>query len=470
MKNLLNKKSENGGKFKVTIMIALCMLSSLSMNCKNYLEVGTPEASIEQQNILNNDELAISALLGIYSKMSTYSFAYGGQGSVTLMCGLSSDELIAYNTLGSEFYENKVTPENDLLNQLLFGSPYQAIYTSNVILEGLSGPNSITSKVKNQIEGEARFIRAFSYFYLVNLFGSVPLHLNSDYRILQNAQQASVTDIYNQIILDLRASEQLLDENYVTIERVRPNKSTVQALLSRVYLYLKDWQNAENYATTVISKSSVYNLNTLDKAFEKSSSETIWQLMPPAGKNTNEGAAFILSATPLVVSLRNTFATNAFEVTDKRKIAWIKSFTNTAGTFYFPFKYKIASSTNVNEYSVVLRLAEVFLIRAEARAQLDKLSLAIEDIDKIRGRAGIALIKDTNPQINKTNLIQIILNERRLELFTEWGHRWLDLKRTGKATEVLSPVKSSWNSTDVLYPIPSKEINRNSNIKQNDGY
>jgi len=142
-----------------------------------------------------------------------------------------------------------------------------------------------------------------------------------------------------------------------------------------------------------------------------------------------------------------------------------------------PYKYRSYTSSTTSdpdnsrkENSTVLRLAEQYLIRAEARAQQNKLDLAIADVDVIRARAGLPLIANTNPSISKTALLDAIMQERRVELFTEWGHRWFDLKRTGKALAVLSAIKPGFTSDDLLYPIPESELNKNPFLEQNPGY
>jgi hypothetical protein len=118
----------------------------------------------------------------------------------------------------------------------------------------------------------------------------------------------------------------------------------------------------------------------------------------------------------------------------------------------------------------VLRLAELYLIRAESRINQGKLLLAIEDIDKIRQRAGLPLIENTNPGINSIQLMLQLQKEKRTEFFAEWGHRWLDLKRWNKADAILK-YKSGWAASVVLFPIPSPELNKNPNLKpQHSGY
>jgi hypothetical protein len=162
----------------------------------------------------------------------------------------------------------------------------------------------------------------------------------------------------------------------------------------------------------------------------------------------------------------------SFEINDLRNAQWVSSIDVSGNTYYYPYKYKIKSGTTINEYSMVLRLAEQYLIRAEARAQLDDVEGAIGDLDRIRQRAGLPLYQDTQPGMSKAEVLSAIEQERRIELFSEWGHRWLDLKRTGKADEVLGLEKGSdWQPTDVLYPIPFSEIQNNRNLlPQNPGY
>lgn len=460
-------------KIVLTVLIVNAVIMSFS--CKKFLEIDPPLENLTTKTVFESDDIATSAVTGIYNRMiNGGGYASGGGNSISSICGLSSDEMITSQTLVAQFYENRISAENNTaLSNSLWLNPYQNIYTANSILEQLALSTKLSPAVKSQLEGEAHFIRAFAYFYLVNLFGPVPLHLTSEYQINQKASRSPKNDIYAQIIVDLKSAESLLSDKYVTTERIRPNQAASQALLARTYLFLKDWGNAEKYATLVLNKTAIYNLEPLDNIFLKNSKESIWQLMPGVGtttSNTNEGSIFILTATPTFGSLRTDLALNGFEVGDKRKSSWVKSFTNMTGTYYYPFKYKIKASTTPTEYSTVLRLAEQFLIRAEARAQQENLLGAIDDLDAIRNRAGLKLIKIENPGINKANLLNTILKERYVELFSEWGHRWFDLKRTENANAVLGLLKTDWQPTDVLYPIPFEEVSRNSNIIQNLGY
>ena len=114
---------------------------------------------------------------------------------------------------------------------------------------------------------------------------------------------------------------------------------------------------------------------------------------------------------------------------------------------------------------MVLRLAEQYLIRAEARVNQEKLEEGLIDLNKVRSRSNASLIQSNDTE----SALEAIQNERRLELFNEWGHRWLDLKRTDTAIETLS-FKPGWQTTDLFYPIPEQELLRNPNMTPNDGY
>ncbi|CAM4219651.1 RagB/SusD domain-containing protein [Pedobacter westerhofensis] len=452
---------------KKLIKYIFLIFAVLNFSCKKFTEINPPVSYLGQETLFQNDDLAISAIGGIYSRMSSTQEV----NSINHLCGLSADELTNYNSGPgvAAFYDNQLTDLNTS-NNTLFLDNYAYIYTANSIIEGLEKSNNLTPAVKLQLQGEAHFIRAFCYFYLVNLYGSIPVQVITDYKENRTLPRSSIDKVYRQIVADLKIAEVSLTDKYVTTERVRPNLGAAQALMARTYLFLQDWTNAEKYATAVIDKGNIYSLVDLENVFLKNSSEAVWQLVPPVNTNTTEGQFFILTTSPTNVAVDNRLINDAFELGDKRKSNWLKSLTIATTTYYYPFKYKIRSSTTITEYSTVLRLAELYLIRSEARAQLNNLAGSIDDIDKLRNRAGVTLVKNTNATITKTDLLDLILKERRAELFTEWGHRWLDLKRTNRANVVLGAIKSTWLSTDLLYPIPYDEMSRNPNMIQNPGY
>src|SRR5690606_73491 len=153
-----------------------------------------------------------------------------------------------------------------------WGDIYRIIYECNRILEGINASTLMNPLLKKQLSGEALMIRAFCHFYLVNLFGDVPLVINSDYAANARASRSSATDVYRQVINDLIQAKQHLDDTYPSADRVRINRGAATALLARAYLYNGQYDKAEIEATEIINKSSQYQLQSnLDEVFLKTS-------------------------------------------------------------------------------------------------------------------------------------------------------------------------------------------------------
>jgi hypothetical protein len=155
----------------------------------------------------------------------------------------------------------------------------------------------------------------------------------------------------------------------------------------------------------------------------------------------------------------------SFETNDKRRTAWVASFP----PHLAPAKYRNGEGL---DYYIVMRLAELYLIRAEATvlSAPANVNAAIADINLLRKRADLTELEEDLPA---ATVIDAIAHERRIELFAEWGHRWFDLKRTGKAHDTLSVIPNKqpwWGDFQLLYPIPEKEISVNGQLIQNPEY
>jgi hypothetical protein len=306
------------------------------------------------------------------------------------------------------------------------------------------------------------------HFYLVNIYGNIPYIETTNYeenRLVFRVPQAVV---YEKIVADLIEAAALLPEDYISAERVRPNKSTAHALLARTYLYMGLWAEASDSASAVINNSQYVWENNLDLIFLKESTTTIWQLKSNIdGKNTNEAAAFVfLTGPPPSLALSESLV-NGFEIGDLRKTHWLGAVTNGSNTWYYPNKYKENENTGVSvEYSIIFRLSEQYLIRAEAHARQGNLTSAKEDLNKVRNTAGLA----NSSAITQEEIVAAIQHERKSELFTEYGHRFFDLKRTSLLDAALSQ-KPGWNTTDELWPLPESDLLTNPNLNpQNSGY
>ncbi|HEY0609753.1 MAG TPA: RagB/SusD family nutrient uptake outer membrane protein [Chitinophaga sp.] len=459
-------------------LLRMALLFCIMPACKKFIEVPLPGTEIFPEDVYDSDLTASGAVTGIYGYMiNNNAWASGNTQSVTFLCALSADELENYSSelVPREFYENAIKTNNAAVENAFWDPAYLYIYAANAVLEGLDRSPRVSSATKKQLQGEALFIRAFCHFYLVNLFGPVPYLDSTAYEDNIVRERTPVSTVYQQIITDLRAAQEKLNAEYVRVERVRPNKWAATALLARVFLYAGNWKEAEAQATAVIAQSAAYHLDSLNGVFLKNSKETIWQLMPNNSEagNTWEGKNFILNAAPSTgesnAAILSQQLLNAFESGDHRRSAWVDSIASVdrSRMYFFPYKYKIQNSTELQEYSMVLRLAELYLVRAEARAQQGKISGAKADLNMIRKRAGLP----TTTADSRAALLGAIAHEREVELFTEWGHRWLDLKRTGTADAVLGTVKApGWQTTDALYPIPENERAQNPELTQNPGY
>jgi starch-binding outer membrane protein, SusD/RagB family len=449
--------------------IALCLSFSA---CEDFVQIDLTNTKISSQAVFSDDKTATAAAVGMYDVMQRIS-AFGASGaasSITALTGLSADELDNYSPVHQEIHQNNILVTNPNVLSL-WSSLYNTIYVANSLIEGVSASETLSPSIKNQLLGEGKFVRAFCHLYLINLFGDIPLITNTDYRINSKATRSPGDLVYSQIISDLIEAKNLMGENYVSDERGRPNKFAAAALLARVYLYRHQFQLAEESASEVIEHSELYQLMPeLNDVFLKTSHEAIWQLPSAASsRNTWEGRNFILNFAPFFVAL-NEDILQAFEPDDQRLTKWIKVYTNGSDQYYYPYKYKISGSSPKNEHSILLRLAELYLIRAEARTMQDKVSgsnSAETDLNVVRNRAGL----QATTASTRDEMLSAILAERRLELFTEWGHRWFDLKRTGNADQVLTAIKPGWSREDLLYPIPDLEMSKAPNLKpQNPGY
>ena len=456
------------------LMLNLIILVSIAISsCKRFVEIEPPINRITTETAFQSDQSAISAISGLYSNMMK-SNLFLTNGGVSVYTGLSSDELFntTSNNDNNALRNNNIQTTNGIILTQIWSFGYNLIYQTNAILEGLSSSNSLTPSLKQQLEGEAKFIRGLCHFYLTNLFGDIPLITSTDYEINAVMPRITQSQLYQQIVLDLKDAKNFLSTVYPSSGKVRPNKWTASALLARVYLYLKDWNNAEAEATTVIN-SGLYSLDpNLNNVFLANSKEAIFQLRPVNTSNApGDANAFIPSSTSANVKpafALTQFVTNAFDIGDLRTSSWIKSKVVSGQTYNYPFKYKIYSSTNApTEFNMVLRLAEQFIIRAEARAQQNNIMDAQLDLNIVRTRAGLP-----NTIANdKNSLLSAIEHERQVELFAEWGHRWFDLKRTGRADAILGIEKApNWQFTDALYPIPFSELQFNPTLTQNPGY
>ena len=477
----------------VRIIISILLLISI-VSCDKIVDIDPPIDTITTDQVFSNNEQAEWALGGIYSLMingetpAQTAERSGFASGLASFCGaMSADEAHPWrqSTGTNEWLmsTNTLNVQNAALSTDLWRSAFQIIYDANAIIEGVAESKSdlLTDSARKQLTAEAKTIRAFSYFYLTNFFGELPLVLTIDYNKTKNLSRSASSVIYEQIINDLVEASADLHEDFRAGEgqRIRISKWAAEALLARIYLYKGQYQDAIGHASAVINKSDLFALEPdLNQVFKINSKETIWQLAQTNvyGETCVPDAKLWLPLFNLPEGSYTIFPglLAAFEPNDNRRMSWVYTHQNDLGEIIdMPYKYKNKSGTGMSdEYAVVLRLAEMYLIRAEASILLDagNNTAAIDDLNKIRDRAGL---DDLPYSLTATEVIQAVADERRKELFTEWAHRWFDLKRTGKAAEVLKQInfKNPWQGDyQLLYPLPESELKLNLSLSQNPGY
>ncbi|HSC37495.1 MAG TPA: RagB/SusD family nutrient uptake outer membrane protein, partial [Chitinophagaceae bacterium] len=265
----------------ITAGALLALLVDTQTACKKLVEPSAPGEKIGVEAVYNNDKTAASVLTRQLAEMS---FQSDGANGYPFICALSADDL----KLGASI---DLTTQQIYFNALKsdptqwWSKIYNEIYTANDAIEQLSISTGVSERVRGLLLGEAKFTRAFCYFYLVNTYGGVPLVLTTDYTQTMGYGRTDPAAIYAQIVTDLKDAKGLLSSEYLgsnmlattTGDRLRPIKATAGALLARVYLYTGEYAKAEAEATEVIS-NPLFGLIDLNSVFKKNSKETIWQL------------------------------------------------------------------------------------------------------------------------------------------------------------------------------------------------
>ncbi|HEY3405159.1 MAG TPA: RagB/SusD family nutrient uptake outer membrane protein, partial [Ohtaekwangia sp.] len=415
-----------------------------------------PQSAIKAEDAFKDKAGIEKGILGAYTSFQSLSY-YGR--SYLIFSDLSADNLAhppdATALEYAQVDNNAILPENGSIDGI-WASAYEGINNANYVIAKVPSMADMTDEEKNKALGELYFIRALNHFNLLNYFGGVPIKTTPSFGTAGlDVPRDAVADVYNQIVEDLTFAEENLDESSV---KVRASRYAATALLARVYLYMGEYDLAKQKATEVIEAD--YSIIDYAAVFADGSAESIFEI-DFTELNRNRIAEYNFPKTlngrrevaPTISSLEE------YEDDDLRYEATIAF----AGSLPYPVKYDDLSKGADNV--IVLRLAEMYLIRAEAETNLEGDMDAIQDdINVIRTRAGL---DDTEADTYPT-LLLAIEHERRVEFAFE-GHRWFDLVRTDRALAVLPGLESV---DQTLFPIPLSEITTNTNpgMKQNDGY
>lgn len=456
------------------IFSTLVILHLVSIiGCKKFTDVGLPKSQITRDVIFKDDQLAKSAMAGVYRSLEETGFLSGSQSGAQVVLGAYTDELESYAVAtndASVFYQlTHLATSTKILS--MWTTTYTQLYNINSIIEGVDNSNGLSAPVRDKLKGEGLFLRAILHLYLAQTYNAVPYITSTAYDVNQNIGKSSVQEVYTKCRKDLEDAQLLLPQTLAKGNRIYPTRMAAYALLARIAYYQSDWDKALVYANEVLDHPQYQMEPELDKVFLKESSSSIWQLLPYSSiYNPYQGNVFILrAAPPTTIALREDFVTN-FEAGDKRATSWVGQIRSAQNqTYYYPFKYKqYSTSTSSLEHSVILRVEELYLIRAEAFINKQQYGLAVDDLNAIRSRANLPLLEgNTDPE----DLLNILIKERRSELFTEFGHRYYDLRHYQRLDAVMSVKKAGWKSYYAYWPLPEKELLLNPNLNpQNNGY
>lgn len=452
---------------KKTIQLLSYIFFIFLMGCSEFLDVETPKNQIDTQKVFNDERTANAAMATVYSSMRNSGFLSGNREGIGSLLGAYTDELevVTNQALGVKYFYDLNIQANNMSLKNLWDITYKQIYIVNQMIVGIEQSQLLEENIKLQLLGESLGLRGILHFYLAQTFGSVPYITSIDYELNKSVEKLNEQEVIHKAIRDLEDAALYLNSDFLSNKKLRLNKTVVQAFLARFYLYDKNWIKASEFSQMVLDDTR-FELESIESVFLKDSKSAIWQLKPEMeGRNTLEGESYIFTAVPPSTMKLQMDLVSAFESEDIRKQEWIKGFD---ANNYHAFKYKQRSMTTGGslEYSIIIRLEEMYLIKAESAAQLEDFDTFNAILNKIRMRASLNALALTD----KTQAIDAVLKERRIELFCEFGHRFYDLKRHNKLTELID-IKPNWLGFYNKLPLPLNELTLNNNLlPQNDGY
>jgi len=429
--------------------------------CEKLLDV-QPKSAISDTQTIVDKASAETALRGVYSALADGSFYGTGFQSIGYLSG-DNVQWTGSQSQVQEFINHKVNADNSTVSNA-WTAIYRTINRANNVLAKVPqvATNATFSEtLRNQIIGEAYFIRALAYFDLARTWGGVPIITNPTQSPTENwnVPKSTAAETYAQVLADLDLAEPLLPE---TTKRFQATRKTVWALKARYFLYQQDYAKAEEYASKLIGDAANYQLLKPYSAFfannVRGTQESVFEIFYSATETnahrnqwqpqTNGGTRQWAPNSALVELLNNP-------VTGGSRSALIAK--DNQNRWYGNLYYRSPAT----DPSFVIRIAELYLIRAEARAQQGNITGALADLNAVRDRAELVPVE----AVTTEEILLAIENERRLEFAFE-PHRWYDLVRTGRAQQVLQVT----DTKRFVMPIPAEQLLIDPGLTQNDGY
>ncbi|MEJ6980089.1 RagB/SusD family nutrient uptake outer membrane protein [Pedobacter sp. P351] len=434
---------------KKILILSMLIVSMLMQSCEKYLEVESYD-KVSDENTIFDKASAETAVRGAYRALASSNYSSSFQNTILQ----SGGDVRSLNNAQTDLNVINYDLRSDIgFLSTYWSNFYNTINRANHVIEKVPLVNDVrlSQDLKNQLLGEAYFIRAYSYFDLARVFGNVQIFLTPTKVVVDKlgVPKSTQAEVYAQVLADLNQAEALLPG---TVVRNRATKYTVYALRARLHLYTNRYQDAENDVNSILANSSYI----LIKPFNLAAGTTESVLEFSYSVNDLNGGYGLWNTSnrqlePKAV-LHNLL--NDPAVGGDRKILSVKNASN-------QFIGGIYPSNTSAAYGI--RTAELHLIRAEARAKktVPDLTGALGDLNAVRARANVA----NSTALTQDEIILAIENERRVEFALE-PHRWFDIVRTGRAPVV-------FNLTDpsrYIFPIPAGEILADPSLKQNPEY
>lgn len=474
--------------------IALTCLLLVFSSCEKAL-VEKPKSFLNPDQFFQSDDEARQAVNGAYT---TAYFMYGGLGGAADLGYWSLGTDIAVSTTTGTYPFRDYTMSSSVIGSLetTWTYLYKGVANCNMVISGVTGNAHISEAASKEVLGQALFLRSLYYYLLTCYWGDVPMWLNAlnvD-EIGGPIKRTPVDSVRRQMVKDLQVAAADLPPVWEGADLGRPSKWAAMMLMCRIYLWQKDWADAVSVAGEIIENKGGKNHLLSDYGdiwgeANEYNAEDIWEL--DFTQNTHPSKltdryiprqvdepvipGYNLTGFGLLTSTPEFLAT--FEPGDLRK-PWYDWHGN--GTITTHYHYVLKLTNNINELrtnsglnSIVYRMAEAYLIYAEAENELNgPTDAAYEKINTIRRRAGLPDLHG----LTQEQFREAIMNERKWELGFEFTRRW-DLNRWGKLVEA---VKSNATSNPEgaanvrpyhqLCPIPPTELSLNPALTQNPGY
>lgn len=428
--------------------------------CESFLDE-QPVNLITTDQVIVDAESAETAVLGIYSRLQIGN-AYGNL--LVNMPGVASDELVhsgSFPTIAE--VDNNSMSSNNVTTQGMWLTAYTGIFQCNNVLEILeANPElpGLTENLRNTIVGQSRFMRALFHFNLLNLYGDVPLATTTDLEVLSNISRTAKGEVLNFVISETRtAATELAGVDYGSSTQYRATEWAAKALEARALLYSGDVAGAGAVANEIIESGEFELADTYGELFQPGSvqnSEIIFSIFYSAADNNPIAFQYLPSGRFEYAVSPQLLSALTEDPNDERADLIEVNSGDALGRHYVNKYTDLSTGT---DGFIVFRLAEMYLIRAEANLGSTQ---GVNDINAVRTRAGAAPISNATEQA--------LLDEKFRELFSE-GHRWYDIIRTGNAVDIMSSINPSFTANDQLFPVPNRDIQQNRNLEpQNPGY